>query len=149
MSGSLVHSPQDVVRYLLIDNTQGTLPSDNDSWPIYTDNEPESPDNCVTIYGVESRDVGRRHVDGRRIEFHGIQVRVRSMGSQTGYIKARQIAVSLDEDVLRDTVTISGSVYLVHSVDRVGDVIRLGKEKPNSNRYIYTINAVSPLRQTS
>tara|TARA_R110002110_G_scaffold145775_6_gene335360 strand:- start:6325 stop:6726 length:402 start_codon:yes stop_codon:yes gene_type:complete len=131
----------------MIDLTLGTAPSADALWPIHVDNEPDLPDDCFTVYGTEGNGVGRTMVDGKKIVHHGIQIRVRAASGRLGYIKARQVAVSLDENVLRSTVTISGSTYTVQSVDRTGDVIRLGKQKPSSERSLFTINAVVSLRQ--
>ena len=59
MSGSLAHLPEDIVRYLLIDLSVGTLPSDVDDWPIYATQEPDKPDNVITVYGTEGNKHGR------------------------------------------------------------------------------------------
>ena len=48
MSGPLIHSAADIIRYLLIAMGQGTLPTDALLWPIYQARIPETPDNCIT-----------------------------------------------------------------------------------------------------
>ena len=149
MSGSLAHSPADVVRYLLINESQGTLPSDDDDWPVFADGEPDSPDSVITVYNIPGRQHGRVMYSGERQEHHGVEVRIRDPDSQDGYAKARAIAVALDESVRLSSVTIGASVYLVYSVSRLGDVIALGKEVPSSKRNLFTINAIVALRQTT
>jgi hypothetical protein len=88
-------------------------------------------------------------MQGEQQEVHGFQVRVRSTRQDVGYRRARQTAVSLDAVTYR-TVTVSGGViYLVNNVLRTGDVIFLGKQKPESSRYVHVFNALAHVRQTS
>lgn len=149
MSGSLDHSPADVIRYLLISLGLGTLPEDGAAWPIYCDQEPDRPDNCLTIYNTAGRDNGRVMINGERQEHHGFQVRIRAVTPVVGYPKARAIAVAMDQDVNRDSITIGYSEYLIHSISRTTDVFSLGEEVPASKRKIYTVNAVATLEQTN
>jgi len=149
MSGSLTHSPADIVRHLLVDQSLGTLPSASGSWPIAAFEELSTPDDTITLYDTDPRMLGRVQPTGRQIEHHGFQVRIRSTSKPSGFTKARAIAIAMDEDISLDEVTISGSVYLVHSIGRVSGVLYLGKEKPNSHRSLFTINATVVLRQTT
>lgn len=149
MAGTLQHSPADVLRYLLIDHSMGGLPSgvSNADWSIFVDNEPDSPDNCITVYNSVSKQNGRVMV-GEVCELHGIQVRVRSQISKTGYNKIREIAVEIDENVIIDTVTIGTATYCVHSFKRTTDIISFGKDTPNqSKRHIHTFNGLLTVRQ--
>lgn len=149
MSGSLTDSPADIIRTLLINKGLGTALADDDDWPIFADGEPDTPDSVITVYNTVGRQGGRVMPGGERQEHHGVQVRVRDPDSQGGYAKARAIAVAFDESVRLNSVTIGASVYLVHSVSRVGDVFALGKETPTSKRNLFTINAIVALRQTT
>ncbi len=149
MSGSLSHSPADIVRRLLIDLSQGTDPSDGGSWPIFTGAESDTPDNAITIYDAASILGGRTQIDGEVQEHYGFRVRVRAVSHAVGDAKARAIAIVLDETVYQDTVTIGAIQYLVQAVSRKSGVLRLGKEVPGSRRHLFTINAVVALRQTT
>lgn len=149
MSGSLTHSPANIIRYLLISEGLGTLPTDSGSWPVYYSNEPGTPDSVITLYDTAGRIDGHSQIDGRVIEHHGIQVRVRCANPENGYAKARAIAVALDEDVSFSGVTISTSTYTVYAVTRSSDVLSLGKETPTSKRNLFTVNATVALRQTA
>lgn len=149
MSGSLIHSPSQIISQLLIDLALGTAPADAGSWPVHFSGEPNSPDNVITVYDAAGVSDGRTQVDGQMQEHHGIQVRIRSTNHGTGFTKARAIAVALDESVLLNSVAISGSVYLVYAVSRTGDVIALGKNHPIGDFNLFTINAVVALRQTT
>ncbi len=147
MSGSLTHSPAQIISQLLIDLTLGTAPVDSGSWPVFYAGEPDSPDSVITVYDSVGRQDGRIQVDGEQQEHHGFQVRVKATKHTVGYTKARAIAISLDEDVQLNSVTISGSVYVVYAISRTGDVLSLGKNHPTGNFNLFTINAVVALRQ--
>lgn len=146
MSGSLTHSPAEIIRQLLIDLGVGTA---SGSWPVKFATEPDNPDNVITVYNAAGRSSGRVQNGGERQEHHGFQVRVRSTSESVGYVKARVIAVALDENVLLTTVTVDSSTYRIQSISRTGDVISLGKNHPTTNLNLFTINALASLRQTS
>lgn len=148
MSGSLAHSPADILRQLLVDLDLGSYPANPpDAWPVYVASEPDRPDECVTVYDTAGRPQGRLQVSGEKPELHGVQVRVRSARPPEGWAKARTIAVALDESVYAETVTMTGgSSYCVHSVTRTTDVVPLGKESPQSKRSIFVLNALVCLR---
>jgi len=147
MSGSLTHSPADVVRRLMIAEGLGTDPSDSSSWPIYAHREPNSPDSCITVYDTQGRQDALHQV-GVVTEHHGLNIRVRAAKGETGYTKARAIAIAFDTGIYLDAVTIGSSVYLIHAITRTGDVLPIGRES-TSDRSIHTINAVVALRQTT
>ena len=88
-------------------------------------------------------------ITGQRQEHPGFQIGVRAANHQTGYVKAKAIAIALDEDVKYTGVTVSATTYIVYAVSRSSDVLALGKETPNSKRDLFTINATASLRQTS
>ncbi len=150
MSGALDHSPANIVRHLLIQLSLGIEPvaGSTTSWQVFCTGEPSNPDEVITIYGTAAKSFGRLHINGETIEKHGIQVRVRSSSPTVGGDKARAIARALDVSVLRTYVTVDDAQYLVHSITRTSDVLELGKD-PDSHRYLFTINAVATLRQTS
>lgn len=147
MSGDLAHSPADIIRYALINASGGTLPTNNGSWPIYCNSEPDSPDNCITIYDTEGRQHGRSMIDGERQEHYGVQVRVRAADPPTGFTKAQDLALLLDKTIINANVSISSTNYIVYTVSRSGNVISLGYDTPLSKRRLFTMNATISLRQ--
>lgn len=151
MPGTLTHSPADVLRYLLITHGLGSLPTgvSNADWSVFVDNEPDRPDNCLTIYNTVSKLNGRTHTDGEVQEIHGIQVRIRSQVSNEGYTRARQIAVELDTNVYLDNVTIDTVRYCVKSFSRSSDIYAFGKDSPTpTKRSIHTFNGYLVVRQS-
>lgn len=152
MAGHLDHSPADVLAYLLQNVGLGVDPdpagAQEQIWPIYVDNEPDLPDNCITIYNSVSRQQGRSQLDGEIQEMHGIQVRVRSSVSNQGFAKARAIAVYLDETQYTDIVTIGAAIYCAHSFTRTSGINAIGKDAPTpTKRSILTFNGLFTLTQ--
>lgn len=133
---------------MLVDMGYGTNRSANGAWPIHSTNEPDLPDNCITVYDTQGVDEGRV-MQGERQEKHGIQVRIRSATHAAGFTKARAIAVAIDQDVYLESVVVDGHTYIVHAMSRTSDVLALGKELPTSKRTVFTINATATVRQSS
>lgn len=147
MPGVLQHSPADVVRSLLLELELGfDYADDATSWAVFTDGEPDLPDNCITVYGTQGRDEGSEMVQGERAEHHGVQIRIRSKTHTQGYVKARDIASAMDRNSHFINLVLEDIGYLVWKVTRTTDVLPLGKDAPNSKRNLFTINAVVSVR---
>ena len=155
MSGSLEHSPAEVIRNLLVAKGAGTMPTASGSWPIYHSLEPDLPDKVITVYNETGIKQGRTQIDGEVQEKHGIQIRVRSSNERNGYKKARQLADLVDKQVRQDLITLANvetagnSTYRVVCISRVGDVISLGTELSATKRHLFTLNCLVPMRQVS
>lgn len=143
MSGTLTHSPAQILRKLLIDLGLAETTGD---WTCYFSVAPDSPDKAVITFDTEGRVQGRTHVDGETQLAHGVQIQVRGTPAhEIGYARAMVIAVGLD-GFSRATVTINAVSYLVQAVTRTSDVISLGIGDA-SRRRLFTINAVMSVRQ--
>ena len=151
MSQPLWHSPADIVRELLVQLGMGSDPtvSPGSPWPVYASAEPQSPDNCITVFDTQGTDDGRT-MHGFKPDHFGIQVRVRAADHPTAWQKAdAQIRVALcegvDDSSLPQTVTLTIPLpmtrYTVPNFARIGQCLALGKEAPNSRRSIVTLNA--------
>ena len=148
MSGTLNHSPADIIRYLLIELGQGTLPTDNGTWPVFVSSEPNLPDQVITVYDTAGHYDGRSMRSGEMYTFHGMQLRIRGINHQDAFQKANDVAVAMDEQVNRMPITIDSSIYKIFGISRVSGPLNLGNEE-NTNRILFTINAVAALRQTT
>ncbi len=147
MGGALTHTPAEIIQYLLIQLSQGVLPSAGGDWPIHQSSGPDTPDNSIVVTQTASRQHGRTHVDGRTQEHYGIQIAVRGATTKLGSDKLWAISVVLDESVLRTNVDIGSSQYTVYAVTRTS-IIDAGEEQ-NTNRRLFTINVLVALRQTT
>ena len=144
---NLTHAPADIVRYALVAGTLGTLPSGNSDWPIQVNNEPNVPDNCISVYNTTGQVKGRVQSSGEFQDRPGIQVRVRGATYEIAYAKIKAIQTYLEETVLRTAVTIGSSSYLVHSLNRTSDLLHNGKDVTSSKRYTFTVNYYVTLTQ--
>jgi len=148
MSGTLTHSPSAIIQQLLIDLGYATSPADSDSWPAYISNEPDSPDNVISVFDNQGTSDGRLQTSGEQQEHHGFQVRIRSQTHPTGYTKARAIAVALDEEVGYTGVTVDSTGYTIYAISRKSEVLAIGKQHPESDLDVFTVNATAAIRQS-
>ena len=149
MSGSLAHSPSEIIQNLVVNLGLGVLPPASGSWPVYRANIPNTPDNVISVIGTAGVLQGRIQPIGTTREHFGLQLTVRGTTHTIGDAKARAIATSFDTDVLRDSVTIDSIVYVVQAITRKSGPIPLGDESPESKRQLFTLNITASIRQTS
>jgi len=152
MTGTLTFSVADVVAQLLIDLGAGSDPTGSGDWPVVVSEEPDDPDNVITVYDTAGTNDGSSMIDGEVQEHEGVLIRIRSINHDEGNRKKDEIKIIIDQTINRDTVEISSVLgtgtdqYFVHKVTRVS-IVNLGKETPTSKRNVFTINAIVALRQ--
>ena len=154
MSGSLKDSPAAVLRQLLVDINQAVDPPQlgNAPWQAFYDNEPDLPDDVITVADSVGIDKGRSGNDRERVGYHGTQIRIRSTDHDVGFRKAQEIAIALDKVNQASVRVISGNGttdYVVWTVIRQGKVLRMGKEVGVSDRRLFSINSVMVLYQVA
>lgn len=147
MAGRLTNLPSEIMARVLVLKGWGTTTNLNQTWPVYAEDEPDKPDNVLTVYVQGGDGSGRTMTDGEQQEEYTFQVRIRSQNPANGWSKANQIANGMDKDVLDVTVTLGTIQYLVHCVSRRGSILSLGKEYPSTLRSLFTINAQASIRQ--
>ncbi len=149
----LDHNQSQITRQLLIDRSAavngvgqyvaGTY--NGDPWPVFATNEPDVPDNCVTVYDTQGTDDIRSSVDGIQ-EYHpGVQVRVRALDVNVGKRRAELIRAML-EQVYGARVVVDTAHYEVHNYAKIGRVLTIGTEQ-GTKRIIFTVNATLAVRQ--
>jgi len=146
MSGTLLHTPANILRWLLISLAQGTDPDADEDWPIYVSREPNAPDSVITIYNTTAVKQGRLMISGEVAERPGVQIRVRDPDEKSGFVKANAIAIALD-GVTYGGVTLDGTAYKVYAVSRTSGPLSIGKEDSPTKRNIFTLNVTAALRQ--
>jgi hypothetical protein len=146
MSSGLLHSPADVLRWLLISLRAGTNPDDGDNWPIFASNEPDSPDNLIVLYDTEGLGDGRVQRGGEAAKHHGVSVQVRGNDDPTTWLKMDEVAGAVTESTHNTLVDIGDDQYIVYAVTIKSGPIALGRE-PGTNRFLFTINVVAAIRQ--
>jgi hypothetical protein len=148
MTSALAHAPAEIVAQMIIDLAKGTDPGDSLAWPVYVDFAPESPDQLIAVDTSESIDGGKCQT-GEVTELHGIHVLVRSNTYSAGQVKARDIAVTLDEQVQNKQVTYSGSDYIVSSFRRRGGVLNPTRLDKDSRRNVFTFHGTVTIREVT
>lgn len=152
MAGSLLHSPADIIRYLMVAQGYGSLPSLSSTWPISVGRENKEAESTITVYDDEGRDRGRIMNDGSRPVLEGYQIRFRSTDPKAAFLKARATMVAMDALYLV-TVPIADSAgvrryYTVHSINR-GLLINLSENLPTSSHGIYVCNCLSSIKMAA
>jgi hypothetical protein len=155
VSGKLDHLLPDIIQVAMIDLDLGTDPAPvplPDSWPIYCgqNSMPASPDNVISVTRTASQLDGRTHRQGEVQEFYGVIIMVRGINDVVGYARAEMIREALDsqDTMYRRNVSLEGKVYRIHSMNRAGGLIHLGKEE-NGRRNLFSINYLTTVRQLS
>jgi len=152
MSGSLNHSPAQIIAQLLIDLSVGTDPASETTWPVYNTSLPDSTssDNAICVYDTTGEMDSRMMIGGEWEERYGINIRIRSSDHVAGVAKMNALAVALDTQVQNAAVamTTPTSVYAVQSVSRRSGPFDNGPE-PTSGRRVFTVNYLASLRQVS
>ncbi len=108
-------------------------------WPGYAAEEPDKPDNCVTLYDTDAGDNYREGISLKVGGPAGIQVRVRGTTHRVAYSKAQEVNDVLAQ-VVRRGVSIGTKYYLVTGCTDFGNLIPLGKDSPTSSRSIVVFN---------
>lgn len=152
----LDESPAHIVAVLLADLGYGADPEVGGDWPIYDGLEPDTPDNCITIFDTPGELQGTVQIDGEIQERFGLQIRIRCSSQTVGWTKANALAVVCDQVVSQNTVIIGSNQYLVTTITRRGGILNLGRERPQtggqgvtSKRSVYTFNAVVSVHKTN
>ena len=148
MSGSLTHSPAQIVAQLLVDLGLGTLPSASLTWPVYDVSLPDENDEAMCVHDTQGNIDGRDMNSGTTLEHYGIMIRLRARDHLTGYAKANAVAVALDSQVANDAVTLDSSVYNVIALSRKSGPLNNGPE-PGSSRVIFSANYIAAINQVT
>ena len=148
MSGLLNHSPAEITQRQLVSGSFGTLPSASSTWPIFLQNEQDSPDSCITIYDTLGETEGTIQIDGKVVERYSIQIRLRSGLYETAYTKAQAIQQYLDKTIKQTSITIGSDTYLITDYIRRQPILRIGKDIPQSKREILVINYLLKVNKT-
>lgn len=144
----LSHTPSDVIRYLLISEGAGVLPSNAlalpTDWKVFVSELPEEPNDLIALSDIGGLKGGRIQVDGEVQEHYGIDLLVRGtrLQSISGYTrtfrKIMEVCMVFDQQVRNTVVTIGDSTYTVHSMTKSGLVRSQGKDNTSNQRFIFT-----------
>lgn len=150
MPVQLLHSPAEIVATALLLEGTGTSPlMDNEDWQIHYSDEPDLPDNVITVYDTTGKADGSSMHDGYVWEHQGIMVRIRASTHRIGWRKADEVRETLARGIYYETITLNASTYKLVCVGDVGSIVPNGKEAPNSARRVFSINCTVAIRAVS
>lgn len=136
------HSAAEIVRAALVGLG---LATESGSWPARAGLEPDSPDEVITVYDVAGTYRGRTMPDNEPQGHYGVTIRVRALTHTSGHRKCRDLCAALDA-LYQRSVVIESVTYVIHSFNRTGEPVHLGKEVPESRRNLFTINGLLTIR---
>lgn len=154
MPGFLYHSPARIIAELLIGAGYGTDPERTigGAWPIFVGREPDGPDEIIKVSFTQGKDFGDT-ADNERQEWYGIQIMVRANTEEEGFYKIQRIALFLDQvhrtlvDITQIEAVGTGTTeYILNGITRTSNVLPLGTESLQSQRQLFTVNAVAVIR---
>lgn len=131
-----------IVKELL--TTQLNLDT-NPTFPVYMGTRPDTPDDCITVVETVGTNQGRYLQSGGHIERNSASIMVRANAYEKGDDKARLIVRNLTEPAYGLVLPLNmasntAGFYLIQNVSKVSGPIPLGKETPDSKRYLWSIN---------
>jgi len=125
-----VSSPSEGIRIILENANVGKF-NDATDWNINIDNEPDSPDRCITIYDTGGQPSNPRWL----VNYPNVQIRVR--GNQAEYVQTYAKAEEVKNALLGIlSQTINGENWV--SVSQIGDINSIGKDA--NRRPLLTLN---------
>lgn len=147
----LYHAPGEVVRALLIQLGVGSDGITYLDWPIFIDEEPDKPDNCITIEEIQGKLDGVHQPTGETIEHYGFHISIRCVRTTTGTAsqipgyriarnKVDQVCVQLSQNVAQLILTLDNIQYLISGCLQLSSADPLGKARNNSGRYRFTVD---------
>lgn len=154
MESNIPHGPANVLRWLLIDLDLGTDPDDESDpldrvWPVHDEDEPDLPDNCITVYHTEGQNDGQDPHSGSVWQHIGWQFRIRAKTREAGRRKAYDILNAVC-GLYWHTITVTETIgtlsedYRIETVTPSGIPLYIGQEQ-TSKRHLHTINGFATI----
>jgi len=150
--GVLEVTPAYILASYIIQEGVGDM-NDPDSslgaiWPLYVSYMPDGKNiqtNCGTLYDTSGIKEGRL-MEGEVVEYHGVQLRIRSGEYNEGWAKVEEIVKALDT-VRNEIITVSDVEYKICNVMRSGPPVSLGVERGTQGRRLFVANFLLALQK--
>lgn len=137
--------PTIVVSNLLVANGYGVFKSLTSDWGIFISEQPDSPDQCITIYDSSGSNLGKG-MSGDTLIRPGIQIRIRSKTYPDGIRKIGVINSYLD-NISRSPIYSGPSVIgYVQNITRLQDFLPLGRDQVR--RFMFSCNYILTIVRT-
>ena len=143
-SASAIHSPAEIVAQMLVDLGVATGPGGTGVWPVFSTGITDKPDDVIAVTDTSGMADGRPLLPGSDPEQHyGVQITVRGATHPRAWIKATAIRSALASVYLRTVHVGTGADhrdYTIPAVVKLDPIIVVGKDRPQSNRVLMTLN---------
>lgn len=136
----LEHTPAKITYAFFLFKEWGTDPSVNGNWPCFISSEPDSPDDCITLYDYTGQDDGRL-MHGNLIQHPALQIRIRSNDYATGYVKADEIMNNIAE-VGNSVISVGSNSYMIVCYSKIKPINYLGRQVAVRGRCLFSINCL-------
>lgn len=139
------YSPADLLADYLVAQGFGVAVSEEDGvdtppeWQVFVSGLSEEGDKAICIYDTDGALQKRLMRGGKWCEKFGIEIRVRSIDSPSGWAKLKEIVEHLDETVRRTVLMRQGFSMMLHNAKRTSAIMNLGEEETN-RRSQFTVN---------
>lgn len=144
MTGSLNHSPAEILYQFLVDSDVIGDHTDA-SWPSFVNNNPPELDSFIMIKDTAGRTQGKIQVTSETVMKYGVQV-VTTSDQLSSFRKMDEIKEAL-ETVLRELVTIDSDSYTIQAVALSSPIIAMGKDLPEANAFKHSLNVLVSVRR--
>jgi len=137
---SISNSPSLIIQKYAIAQSLFTLPSENDTWPVYVSHLPDGEnieDNAAGIFEVVPS-IDGRVMQGEVIQHYGISIILRALDYETGYLKLKSVLTDFS-DIQKATVTVGSNSYYIWAISKFSGVIFLGTEQGTKRRYKFEL----------
>lgn len=134
--------PTIVISNLLVANGHGIFAALGEAWGIFISEQPEIPDNCITVYDNTGANLGK----GTNSEAYirpGIQIRVRSKTYSEGTAKLSRMNAFFDTVFRSPIYKDEAIIGYLQNVSRLQDYLPLGRDQ--LRRYMFSCNYVLTL----
>ena len=125
----------DIAAYMEADSSGESLVGLTFATDLFVGKEPNSPDNCVTIFDTPGYPPQLTFLKGERYEYPSIQIRVRNRGYVAGFAMAESIKELLHG---YGQVTINGTFYSL--IQCTGGPTLLDWDEKERARFILNFN---------
>lgn len=133
------HTPAQVIAQLLQDNAIFAA-HDGTPWPLFVSSMPETPDQAGCLYDTSPVLHGFLQKTRAQMQHWSIQLRVRSISYDDGWVKAQDALENLIQESF-DVVTVAGSSYTIQAIVPATGVVALGVEQEGTKRRnLFTVN---------
>lgn len=144
-SNQLAASPAHILAQYIINVLETfAVPTDDATWPLYTNHLPDKPSNAGAIFDTPGLKDGR-YMIGFVPQKFGVQLMLRALDNQIGYAKIEDVAIDLDA-VINAELSIDSGDYVIQNVSRTSPINSLGIEEGTGRRFLFTINFLITMR---